>query len=67
MYNILADGWTNGKYCLWKHVGTRECAEKWAQYYRETYEGKPYPNGKGYFKCKNFRVIKVNKPRRNRS
>lgn len=58
-YNVIADNWTNGKYCLGANVNTYEEAERYVSYYTQTYEGKPYPNGKGYYPFKNFRVVLV--------
>lgn len=59
LYNVIADNWTNGKYCLGCHVYSRREAAKWAAEYRRKYENKPYPNGKGWFDCKNFRVVEI--------
>lgn len=56
-FNITADNWTNGKYCLGQDVSSREEAEKWATIYKNKYENKPYPNGKGFYSCRNFRVV----------
>lgn len=58
-YNVIADNWTNGKYCLGMNVNTLAEAEYWAKRYKEKYEGKPYPNGKGVYDCCNFRAVKV--------
>lgn len=58
-YNVVADGWTNGEFCLFFHVNTKEEAQECVGTYTERYEGKPFPNGKGWYPYKNFRVIEV--------
>lgn len=58
-YNVVADNWTNGKYCYGHHLDTREQAQYGAECYKAKYEGQPYPNGKGYYMCKNFRVVEI--------
>lgn len=59
VYNVIADNWINGKYCLSVHVATREEAQQHADRYTERYEGKSFANGKGRYPCKNFRVVEV--------
>lgn len=58
-WNVQADGWTNGRYCLSGNVPTREEAEHWVTVYRNKYEGKLYPNGLGFYQCFNFRAVEV--------
>lgn len=59
VYNIIADGWTAGEFCLGECVKTRAEAERHAEVFRNRYEGKPYPNGKGWYSCRNFRVVAI--------
>ena len=58
-YNVVADNWDQGTFCLAKHVKTYWVAEIFANQYRLKYENQPYPNGKGWYKCRNFRVVEV--------
>lgn len=37
---------------------THRQAAKWARYYRETYSGKPYPNGKGHYPDWEFWIVR---------
>jgi hypothetical protein len=57
-WNVEADNWLVGEYCLLFNV-SKECAEYYAFVYKDKYEGKPYPNGKGFYECKNFRAVEV--------
>lgn len=36
-----------------------QMAEKAMEYFKERYEDKPYPNGKGYYDCRNIRIIEL--------
>ncbi len=41
-------------------MDTREEAQRYCDIYTERYDGKPYPNGLGFYKCTNFRVVEIN-------
>ena len=58
-WNVAYDG-PKGTQLYLSENTTAEMAAKYCAIAREKYEGKSYPNGKGHYPFKNFRVI-VNK------
>lgn len=59
MFNVQYDTARGPCTYLYFNVETREEAEQWALACRERYEGKPYPNGKGFYDVSNVRVIEA--------
>jgi len=56
-YNVVADDENGHSHILCVDWMTRDAAEKVAAHYRETYVGKPYPNGKGHYSVNNIRLV----------
>ncbi|CDZ43219.1 Hypothetical protein NGAL_HAMBI1146_59920 [Neorhizobium galegae bv. officinalis] len=56
-YNVAADDENGHSSIMCVDWMAREDAEKVAAYYRETYVGKPFPNGKGHYSVNNVRLI----------
>lgn len=60
MFNIAyekEDGRTFHYLC--EPVRTEQEAIKWLNKFREKYVGKPFPNGNGFYKVFNPRIVKV--------
>lgn len=60
MYNISTK---DGRLMLGQTVNTRESAEEWLSYYTSNYpEGRPYPNGKGFYPDFGFHIVEIAGP-----
>jgi hypothetical protein len=46
-------------YYLCEPVTTLEEARKWLNKFKDKYVDKPYPNGKGFYKVRNPRIVGV--------